>query len=414
MATLQHHQRQMNFAGLAENFHLLRRASRRLQRHSRGHEIRARFARHLSRQRASVRRFRPRSTSVSRRSHAAGSNAAAVASARPTRATRPAVTKSLCTKHTTTTVSMISSFVFVRLPARVAVYFHHRRFASSASYALSLASATACSLARTSLNANGIAAITNPRRRPRTPWLRRRRLHARHRARRRDLPPLDGACRDSRRRETRATMPSTTSLARPVASRARSGARASCSSRSSSILCRRRKDPTRRRDGVVALALIAPNDRWARTAVSACAAFGLWAERRPWGANAGAPLGVVARGVGAGQRPGHAHVLGDVRRDQWVFITVGGADAVVHGGCATGVARIGEIVAVFQSPSGRGDAGGVDGVRGGAHGSAGTGGMEDGERVDGETHRWSGEFRRGGERVGDDAEHRARIGWRII
>tara|TARA_Y100001954_G_scaffold96757_1_gene105631 strand:- start:21621 stop:22013 length:393 start_codon:yes stop_codon:yes gene_type:complete len=31
-----------------------------------------------------------------------------------------------------------------------------------ASYALSLASATACSLARTSLNANGIAAITNP------------------------------------------------------------------------------------------------------------------------------------------------------------------------------------------------------------------------------------------------------------
>ena len=50
--------------------------------------------------------------------------------------------------------------------------------------------------------------------------------------------------------------------------------------------------PTRRRDGVVALALIAPNDPvgvW--TAVSACAAFGLWAERRPWGANAGgAPL----------------------------------------------------------------------------------------------------------------------------
>ena len=31
-----------------------------------------------------------------------------------------------------------------------------------ASYALSLASATACSLARTSLNANGIAAIANP------------------------------------------------------------------------------------------------------------------------------------------------------------------------------------------------------------------------------------------------------------
>lgn len=51
--------------------------------------------------------------------------------------------------------------------------------------------------------------------------------------------------------------------------------------------------PTRRRrDGVVAVALIAPSDPvgvW--TAVSACAALGLWAERRPWGANAGgAPL----------------------------------------------------------------------------------------------------------------------------
>ena len=48
----------------------------------------------------------------------------------------------------------------------------------------------------------------------------------------------------------------------------------------------------RRRDGVVATALIAPSDPvgvW--TGIFACAAFGLWAERRPWGANAGgAPL----------------------------------------------------------------------------------------------------------------------------
>jgi uncharacterized membrane protein len=90
---------------------------------------------------------------------------------------------------------------------------------------------------------------------------------------------------------TTPTTPTMMSLASRVASRARSCARASCSSSKTTPAAK--KLPRRcRRDGVVAAAFIAPSDPvgvW--TGVFACAAFGLWAERRPWGANAGgAPL----------------------------------------------------------------------------------------------------------------------------
>ena len=342
MATLQHHRADELWL-TQRTSHLLRRASRRLQRHSCGHEIRARFARHLSRQRASVRRFRPRSTSVFASLGRRGF--------KRRRRPRPSQTtprhaprcnqKPIHIKHTTTTPSMISSFVRTT-PRRSLLSTLSRRFSPHPWRRTRCPSPPPPpALARTSLNANGIAAITNPRRRPRTPWPATppvarptSREASRFAAARRRVSRLR-----LRRRARRCPRRRRSSIRRP---RARVGRARVVFVAFVVDFCRRRKRCRRRRDGVVALALIAPNDPvgvW----TAARAAFESTAERRPWGRTRGHRRWCTSstRGFAAGQRRWiTVDLLDDARREHQSTGRAGGADAVVPADVRQVIARI--------------------------------------------------------------------------